>query len=103
MRLSTITFLSLPLALFITASAQTTGTPTTLEPGSPIERTIGSAETHNFNITLTENQYLQFVVNQHGIELIIRVFAPSGKSLGEFDSPNGSEGPENVSIVAVAA
>ena len=103
MRLSTITFLSLPLTLFITASAQNSGTPTTLEPDTPIERTIGSAETHSFSINLTENQYLQFVVNQHGIDLIVRVFSPTGKSLGEFDSPNGAEGPENVAIVAVTA
>ncbi len=103
MRLSTITFLSLPLTLFITVSAQTSGTPTTLEPDTPIERTIGSAETHSFSINLTENQYLQFVVNQHGIDLIVRVFSPTGKSLGEFDSPNGAEGPENAAIVAVTA
>jgi hypothetical protein len=64
---------------------------------------IGSAETHSFNVALTENQYLQFVVNQHGIDLIVRVFSPTGKSLGEFDSPNGGEGPENVSVVGVAA
>ena len=101
MRLSTITFLSLPLTLFITASAQNSGTPTTLEPDTPIERTIGSTETHSFSVNLTDNQYLQFVVNQHGIDLIVRVFSPTGKSLGEFDSPNGAEGPENVSIVAV--
>src|SRR5215470_9117293 len=103
MRLSTISFLSLPLALFITASAQNSVTPTTLEPDTPIERTIGSRETHSFSINLSENQYLQFVVNQHGIDLIVRVFSPAGKSLGEFDSPNGTEGPENVSIVAVTA
>jgi len=102
MRISTI-LLPLPFALVITASAQTTNLPTTLEPGIPIERTIGSRETHSFNINLTENQYLQFVVDQRGIDLIVRVFSPTGKSLGEFDSPNGAEGPENVSIVAVAA
>src|ERR1051325_10101185 len=103
MRLSTITFLSLPLTLFITASAQNSGTPTTLEPDTPIERTIGSTETQSFSINLTANQYLQFVVSQHGIDLIVRVFSPTGQSLGEFDSPNGAEGPENVSIVAVTA
>jgi len=33
----------------------------------------------------------------------VRVFSPTGKSLGEFDSPNGAEGPENVSIVGMAS
>jgi len=83
MRLSTITFLSLPLTLFITASAQDSGTPTTLEPDTPFERTIGSTETQSFSINLTANQYLQFVVSQHGIDLIVRVFSPTGQSLGK--------------------
>lgn len=103
MRFAIITSIPLALSLLLTASAQTPGNVTTLESGTPIERSISQTETHTYNITLSENQYLQFVVYQHGIDLIVRVFSPSGKSLGEFDSPNGNEGPENVSIVAVAA
>src|SRR5215470_15532150 len=103
MRLSATTSFLLVLVSFITTTAQTSGNVTTLEPGTPLERTISQNESQTFNITLTENQYLQFVVWQNGIDLIVRVFSPSGKSLGEFDSPNGGDGPENVSIVAVSA
>jgi cell division inhibitor SulA len=85
------------------ASAQTQNNQTTLEQGSAIERAIGPTESHAYTITLGDGQYLQFVVNQHGIDLIVRVFSPTGKSLGEFDSPNGPEGPENVSIVAMTS
>jgi len=81
--------------------AQTT--PTTLQPGSSIERTLPPNESHTFTIDLTEEQYLQFVVNQHGVDVVVRVFSPAGKSLGDFDTPNGAEGPENVSIVAITA
>jgi len=35
--------------------------------------------------------------------VVVRVASPEGKSLGEFDSPNGDNGPENVSFVAVTA
>ncbi|HEV8368031.1 MAG TPA: hypothetical protein VGQ39_08770 [Pyrinomonadaceae bacterium] len=97
---------SLPLLVLLislsTANAQTQATQTTLEQGSTIERAIGPTETHAYTIALRDAQYLQFVVNQHGIDLIVRVFSPTGKSLGEFDSPNGAEGPENVSIVGMA-
>jgi hypothetical protein len=89
------------LLVFPVATAQTQNDKSTLQPGTPIERTIGPGESHSFTINLADEQFLQFVVNQLGVDLIVRVFSPSGKRLGDFDSPNGSEGPENVSIVAV--
>ena len=89
------------LLVFPVGAAQTQNDQTTLQPGTAIERTIGANESHNFTIKLEADQYLQFVVNQHGIDLIVRVFSPTGKRLGDFDSPNGSEGPENVSIVSM--
>ena len=86
---------------FSVVTAQTQTDQTKLEPGAAIERTIRPNESHSFTINLEDEQYLQFVVNQHGIDLIVRVISPAGKRLGDFDSPNGSEGPENVSIVAI--
>ena len=75
---------------------------TVLQPGTPLQRTISPGESHTFTIDLSDEQYLQFVVDQQGIDLIVRVFSPTGKSLGDFDTPNGAEGPENVAIVAVS-
>jgi hypothetical protein len=43
---------------------------------------------------------LKLVVDQRGVDVVARVFSPDGKSLGEFDSPNGDTGPENVSLIA---
>lgn len=74
-----------------------------LQQGIPIERVLARGQSHSFTINLEQDQFLQFVVDQHGIDVIVRVFSPEGKSLGEFDSPNGTEGPENVSLVAVTA
>ena len=77
--------------------------PASLQPGIPIERTLASGQSHSFSINLEQDQFLQLAVDQHGIDVIVRVFSPAGKSLGEFDSPNGKEGPENVSLVSVVA
>ena len=74
---------------------------TSLQPGVTIENALASGQSHSFTINLEEDQFLQLVVDQHGIDVIVRVFSPEGKSLGEFDSPNGTEGPENVSLVSV--
>ena len=76
---------------------------TTLQPGSPIERDLQWGQTHAFTVNLAENQFIQITVDQHEIDVIVKVFSPSGKSLGEFDSPNGDDGPEHVSFVAVTA
>src|SRR5262245_42986418 len=68
----------------------------TLQPGQPIERTISGSEVHSYSVHLDQNQFLQLVVDQRGVDVVVRVIAPDGKSLGEFDSPNGDSGPENV-------
>jgi len=80
--------------------AQTT---TTLQLGTPIERTLGPGQVHTFTVDLEENTYVQLVVEQRGVDVIVKVSSPAGKSLGEFDSPNGNDGPENVSFVGVIA
>ena len=92
------------LLLLISLSTATTAQSdqTVLQPGTPLQRTISPGESHTFTIDLSDEQYLQFVVDQKGIDLIVRVFSPTGKSLGDFDTPNGPEGPENVAIVAVS-
>ena len=75
--------------------------PTSLRPGTPIERSINRSDSHTYTITLGDEEYLQFAVLQRGIDLIVRVTSPGGKSLGDFDTPNGVDGPENVAIVSV--
>jgi hypothetical protein len=81
------------------ASAQSA----TLQPGVPIERNLSAGQTHSFFASLEKNQYLQLVVDQRGIDVVVRTFSPEGRRLGEFDSPNGTEGPENVIVIAEAA
>jgi hypothetical protein len=71
-----------------------------LQLGTAIERQLGPGQAQTFTITLEADQYVQLVVEQRGIDVIVRVFSPAAKSLGEFDSPNGDNGPENVSFVA---
>ena len=91
----------LPLVVYctlITVHAQTT-----LQTGTPIERTLGPGQVHEFTVTADENSFIELVVEQRGIDVSVKVSSPSGKSLGEYDTPNGADGPENVSFVATAA
>src|SRR5689334_313762 len=83
-------------------ASQYPGAPT-LQLNTPIERTIGTGQTHVYQITADENTYVQLVVEQRGIDVVVRVYYPSGNKPTEYDSPNGTEGPENISFVTGAA
>ena len=74
---------------------------TTLQIGTPIEREIDGNQVHEFNVKVDENEYVELVVEQRGIDVIVKLTSPAGKSFRQFDSPNGSEGPEHVSFVAL--
>jgi hypothetical protein len=74
-----------------------------LQLGIPVERQLGPGQTHEFTVDLKENFLIQLVVEQRGVDVIVKAFSPSGKSVGEYDSPNGTEGPEHVSFVAATA
>jgi CHAT domain-containing protein/Tfp pilus assembly protein PilF len=70
-----------------------------LQQGEVIERELSGGETHNYHLTLAPGQYLRLAVDQKGIDVLVALFGPDGKALGEFDSPNGSRGPESVLIL----
>jgi hypothetical protein len=91
------------LPLVVCFSLATVHAQTRLQLGTPIERTLGPGQVHEFTVDLEENNFIQFVVEQRGIDLFVKVSSPSGKNLGEYDTPNGADGPENVSFVASAA
>jgi hypothetical protein len=85
--------------IFTSAQGQTVS----LQPGVLVERTLARGQSQSFNVSLEQDQYLQLVVDQRGIDVVVRVVSPAGKMLGEFDSPNGTEGPENVSLISATA
>ena len=93
--------LLLPFLICASLTAYAQG-PTTLQPNVPVERALAN-QMHEFIVTLEENTWIQFVVEQRGIDVVVKIFSPEGKALGEFDSPNGNDGPEHVSFVATAA
>ncbi|HSL55938.1 MAG TPA: hypothetical protein VK868_16145, partial [Pyrinomonadaceae bacterium] len=64
---------------------------------TPVERTLKPGQSQEFTLQLEENTFVQLVVEQRGIDVIVKVFSPGGKSIGEYDSPNGNDGPEHVS------
>ena len=54
-------------------------------------------------VELRRGDLLRGVVEQQGIDVVVRVMGPSAARLLEIDSPNGANGPEPILLVAPAA
>lgn len=74
-----------------------------LERGRPIERAIRAGEAHRFRFELAAGEAAIGVVMQDGIDVELITFDPAGHKLGDFDSPNGTKGPEPFVIEATVA
>ncbi len=91
-------FVLLIIQLSVFNLAQSTNQP--LEQGKPVERELKGGEVHAYSIQLKSNQLLNLIVDQRGIDVVVELFAPDDKLLREVDSPNGTQGPEPLTIVA---
>ncbi|HKR58343.1 MAG TPA: CHAT domain-containing tetratricopeptide repeat protein [Pyrinomonadaceae bacterium] len=56
-----------------------------LKIGEPIGRELAGGAAHSYRVSLTQGQYLKVVVDQKGIDVVIRVFGPDGQKLREVD------------------
>src|SRR5688572_23811097 len=84
-------------------AAQSAGESQSLKPGKPIERELSGGRSHFYKVTMTSGQYLQIVVRQLGIDVLVALYTPDGKKIGDADSVHATEGSEFVSAIAEAA
>lgn len=83
----------------VVSRAQSPQGPAILQLGTPIERTIAPGQAHVYQVLADENSLVQITVEQRGIDVVVVVHRPPGGKTIEYDSPNGADGPENVSFV----
>jgi CHAT domain-containing protein len=76
---------------------------TRLEMSKPIELGLGGGEAKNYQLTLIPGQYAMLVVEQRGIDVIVKVIGPDGKQISQFDSEFRTQGRETVELVAEGA
>jgi CHAT domain-containing protein/Flp pilus assembly protein TadD len=74
-----------------------------LEQGKRIERELAGGQSHSYQMTLAAGQYVKLVVDQRGIDVMVKLFGPDGKQVTEFDSEIRTQGRETVEWVAEAA
>jgi CHAT domain-containing protein/Tfp pilus assembly protein PilF len=76
--------------------------PPTLSMGQPIERELSGGEVHEYRLPLSANQFVEMVVMQRGIDVVLSLYDPLGQRLAEVDSPNGSQGTEPLALITPA-
>jgi erythromycin esterase len=66
--------------------------------GRAVERSLGSGERHVYRVRAPAGAHARIVVMQRGVDVVVEAFGRDGAKLAEVDSPNGTEGPEPVSV-----
>jgi CHAT domain-containing protein/Tfp pilus assembly protein PilF len=74
--------------------------PQELPPNKTIERHLSGAETHSYKINLKKDEIFQATVEQKGVDVILRLKDSGNVILAEIDSPNGTQGFEQLAYVA---
>ena len=69
--------------------------------GKKMMSEIAPNEVHKYQVTLEKDQFAFFKLMQKGIDLQVTTYDHEGKKMGNFDSPNGKNGPELFSIISV--
>src|SRR6266513_1753077 len=65
---------------------------TALELGKPIERELAVEQRHSYQITLAAGQYARAVLEQRGIDAVVRLIGEDGISVIDFDSEWRTQG-----------
>jgi CHAT domain-containing protein/tetratricopeptide (TPR) repeat protein len=74
-----------------------------LAPGVRPEARLAGGESHSYGFVLPAGSFLDLTVEQHGIDIVVRLYGPDGKLVTTVDSPNGTRGPEPLPVLADAA
>ena len=74
-----------------------------LRAGSVVERTFDSTAPHTYRVELAPREFLLVVVEQHAVDVALRLIDPAGALVSLSDSANGAFGFERVAFVAPAA
>ena len=72
---------------------------TKLKSGKPIEKEMRGSEVHVYLVSLKSDQFMFATVEQHGIDVVVKIFSPDDEQIHEIDAPTGDRGSEYISLV----
>lgn len=68
--------------------------------GRPVERNLAAGQKHTYSIDLKIGEYVELVVTQQGVDVVVTVDSPDRQRLLRVDGPTGAEGPEEAFLIA---
>ena len=68
--------------------------------GKAVDRDLSGGGKHSYSFTVEAGQFVQAVVVQKGIDVVVAIFTPNGDQLAIVDRWNGTQGPETASMIA---
>src|SRR5438876_9906996 len=101
--LSAILLLLVTVADARSSVASTGEEPRLLEKGKPVERVMSGGESHSYQLPLTAGQFVNVVIDQRGIDLILVVFDSNGKQIAEVSAMNRQQGMKLLYLIADAS
>ncbi len=69
-----------------------------LQVQDTILTTLDALQKHRYTIAMEDNEIAFITLNQIGIDVAVTTYDAMGKKIADFDSPNGSFGPEPVRL-----
>lgn len=85
------------------ASRVTQSPATEIQAGFKQERELSGGEKHTYLLGFKANDFVKLVVEQKGIDVVVRLLGPDGKVNQERDSRNGNQGLEPLSLIVEQA
>jgi CHAT domain-containing protein/Tfp pilus assembly protein PilF len=73
-----------------------------LEPGKPVERELSGGQSHFYRVTMTSGQYLRITVSRQGIDVLVALFTPDDKKIGEVNGGQSTGRSEAITAIAEA-
>ncbi len=70
---------------------------------APVRASLRAPQARRYAMDLTAGGWGLLRVDQLGVDLAVTTYTPDGKRIAEFDSPNGTHGPEWVELNATTA
>jgi tetratricopeptide (TPR) repeat protein len=71
--------------------------------GNPVTDRIMNDEVHTYTAELEKGQFVNLSVEQRDVDVITKVFTPTGELIGEFDTPTSGRGTEQIRVGTDAA
>ncbi|WP_297793927.1 serine hydrolase [uncultured Eudoraea sp.] len=88
------------LLIFISVSLNAQFLKGKLSQGNPIFAEILPNETHQYKVNMGRDQFAFFKLMQRGVDLKITTYDASGNKISDFDSPNGKNGYEYITLTS---